>query len=110
MTPVFRGEIWWVSLDPTQGAEIQKTRPCLVLSSDVLNRFRQTVVVVPFSTSARAYPPISVAVTCQGKPVVAIIDQIRAVSRQRLKSKIETASDAVLRAVSKALGEILELD
>jgi mRNA interferase MazF len=109
MMPVLRGDVWWVSLDPTQGAEIQKTRPCLVLTSNILNRFRQTVVGVPLSTSARAHPPISVAVTCQGKPVVAIIDQIRAVSRQRLKSKIETASPAMLRAVSKALADILEL-
>jgi mRNA interferase MazF len=109
MMPVLRGDVWWVSLDPTQGAKIQKTRPCLVLTSDILNRFRQTVVGVPLSTSARAHPPISVAVTCQGKPVVAIIDQIRSVSRQRLKSKIETASPAMLRAVSKALAEILEL-
>ncbi len=110
MTPILRGDVWWVNLDPTQGAEIQKTRPCLVLTSDVLNRFRQTVVVVPFSTSARSHPPISVAVTCQGKPVVAIIDQIRAVGRHRLKSKIETALPATLRVVSKALEEILELD
>jgi len=110
MTPILRGDVWWVSLDPTQGAEIQKTRPCLVLTSDVLNHLRQTVVVVPFSTSARAHPPISVAVTCQGKSVVAIIDQIRAVSRHRLKTKIETASPATLRAVSKALEEILELN
>jgi mRNA interferase MazF len=109
MTPILRGDIWWVSLDPTQGAEIQKTRPCLVLTSDVLNHLRQTVVVVPFSTSARAHPPISVAVACQGKSVVAIIDQIRAVSRHRLKTKIETASPITLRAVSKALEEILEL-
>ena len=82
-SPPQRGDVWWVSLDPAQGSEIQKTRPCLVLTSDVVNRFRQTVVVVPFSTSARAHPPISVAVTCQGKPVVAIIDQIRAVGRHR---------------------------
>jgi mRNA interferase MazF len=110
MTPVFRGDVWWVSLDPTQGAEIQKTRPCLVLTSDVLNGSRQTVVVVPFSTSARPHPPISVAVTCQGKPAVAIIDQIRAVSRQRLKAKIEASPTATLRAVTKALADILEFD
>ncbi len=109
MTPIFRGDVWWVSLDPTQGAEIQKTRPCLVLTSDILNRFRQTVVVIPFSTSARPHPPISVALTCEGKSVVAIIDQIRAVGRHRLKSRIETASPATLRTVSKALEEILEL-
>jgi len=109
MMLILRGDVWWVSLDPAQGTEIQKTRPCLVLTSNILNRFRQTVVVVPLSTSARAHPPISVAVTCQGKPVVAIIDQVRAVSHQRLKSKVETASPAMLRAVSKALAEILEL-
>jgi mRNA interferase MazF len=110
MTPILRGDVWWVSLDPTQGAEIQKTRSCLVLTSDVLNHLRQTVVVVPFSTSARPHPPISVAVTCQGKSVVAIIDQIRAVSRHRLKTKIETASPATVRTVTKALEQILELD
>lgn len=108
--PILRGDVWWVSLDPTQGAEIQKTRPCLVLTTDVLNRFRQTVVVVPFSTSPRAHPPISVTVTCQGKTVVAIIDQIRAVSRHRLKTKIETASPTTVRTVTKALEQILELD
>ncbi len=69
MTPILRGDVWWVSLDPTQGAEIQKTRPCLVLTSDVLNRFRQTVVVIPFSTSARPHPPITIAVLCEGKPL-----------------------------------------
>jgi mRNA interferase MazF len=51
MKPILRGAVWWVSLDPTQGAEIQKPRPCPVLTADVLNRLRQTVVVVPFSTS-----------------------------------------------------------
>jgi mRNA interferase MazF len=110
MTPILRGDIWWASLDPTQGAEIQNTRPCLVLTSDVLNHLRQTVVVIPFSTSARAHPPISVAVTCQGKSVVAIIDQIRAVSRHRLKTKIETASPAMVRTVTRALEQILEMD
>ena len=57
-----RGEVWWVSLDPTQGSEIKKTRPCLVLSSSVLNRLRQTVVVVPYSTDAGSHPPITVPV------------------------------------------------
>ena len=110
MTPILRGDVWWVSLDPTQGAEIKKTRPCLVLTSNILNRFRQTVVVVPFSTSAQPHPPISVAVTCEGKAVVAIIDQVRAVSRDRLKSRIETASPATLRIVTKALEQILDMD
>jgi mRNA interferase MazF len=104
-----RGEVWWVSLDPTQGAEIQKTRPCLVLTTNVLNRLRKTVVVVPFSTAARAHPPITVAVTCQGKDVVAVVDQVRAVAKHRLRTKIESATAKTLQAVTSALGQILEI-
>ena len=109
MTPIRRGEGWWVSLDPTQGAEIQKTRPCLVLTSTVLNRLRQTVVVVPIFASAKANPPITVPIVCQGNPAVAIIDQIRAVGKHRLKAKIETASLATVQTVQAALRRILEL-
>jgi mRNA interferase MazF len=104
-----RGEVWWVNLDPTQGAEMQKTRPCLVLTGDILNRNRRTVVVVPLSTAAKAHPPITVAVTCQGKPAVAVVDQIRAVAKHRLRSKIETADSKMLKAVTLALTKILEL-
>ena len=104
-----RGEIWWVSLDPTQGAEIKKTRPCLILTTNVLNRLRNTVVVVPLSTAARAHPPITVPVTCQGQEVVAVVDQVRAVAKHRLRSKIEAATPATLDAVTAALTQILEL-
>jgi len=85
-----RGEIWWVSLDPTQGSEIKKTRPCVVLSHNTLNRLRRTVVVVPLSTAAKPHPPITLPVTCQEKLCVAVVDQIRSVAKHRLKSRIET--------------------
>ena len=108
MTP-HRGEVWWVSLDPTQGSEIRKTRPCLVLTGDALNRLRGTVVVVPYSTGAGAHPPITVAVTCQGNDAVAVIDQVRAIAKHRLKERIETATAADIAAVGAALSEVLEL-
>ena len=104
-----RGEVWWVSLDPTQGAEIRKTRPCLVLSANTVNRHRNTVVVVPFSTAARAHPPITVAVTCQGQEAVAVVDQVRAVAKHRLRTRLETATPETLQAVVKALARILEM-
>jgi mRNA interferase MazF len=104
-----RGEVWWVSLGPTQGSEIRKTRPCLVLTANVLNRNRQTVVVIPYSTGAKAHPPITVPVTCQGKAAVAVIDQVRAIARHRLRSRLEEASPADMAAVTEALGRILEL-
>jgi mRNA-degrading endonuclease toxin of MazEF toxin-antitoxin module len=49
-TPVRRGEIWWVNFDPTQGSEIRKTRPAIVVTANAVNRARRTVVVVPLST------------------------------------------------------------
>jgi mRNA interferase MazF len=104
-----RGDIWWVSLDPTQGGEIKKTRPCLVLTHDTLNRMRRTVAVIPLSTAAKPHPPITVSVTCQGQPAVAIVDQIRAVAKHRLISRIETASDDAVETVTQALRAILEI-
>ena len=106
---VARGEIWWVSLDPAQGSEIRKTRPGVVLTHDTLNRLRRTVVVVPLSTAAKPHPPITVQVTCQGQPAVAAIDQVRAVAKHRLKSKIEAMTSDDLAAISSALATILEI-
>jgi mRNA interferase MazF len=106
---ITRGEVWWISLDPTQGSEIRKTRPCVVLSHDTLNRLRHTVVVVPLSTTAKPHPPITIPVTCQGKSCVAVIDQIRAVTKHRLKSKIEPLDRDELDEVCRAVATILEI-
>ena len=106
---VARGEVWWVSLDPTQGAEIKKTRPCVVLTHDTLNQLRRTVVVIPLSTAAKPHPPITVPVTCQGHPAVAVIDQIRAVAKHRLKSKLEDMTSEDLSAIGRAISTILEI-
>ena len=106
---ILRGEIWWVSLDPTQGAEIKKTRPCLVISHDTLNKLRKTVIVVPISSAAKPHPPLTVSFTCQGKPTVAIIDQIRAVAKHRLKSRIENASVDDIKAVEDGIATVLQL-
>jgi mRNA interferase MazF len=108
MTPQ-RGEIWWVNLDLTQESEIRNMRPCLVLTANTLNRLRQTVIVVPLSTATRAHPPITVPMTCQGQATVASIDQMRAVAKHRLHSKIETAPPVVVQTVLTALAQILEM-
>ena len=76
-----RGEVWWVRLDPTLGSEIAKTRPCVILSGNVYNRLRRTVVVIPLSRSPQASVPLLVPVRCDGRDVVAVTDQIRAVAK-----------------------------
>jgi mRNA interferase MazF len=105
-----RGEIWWANLDPTVGSEIKKTRPCVVISNSVVNQHRRTVVIVPLSSSPRAAPPVMVSVQCSGRPAVALIDQVRAVAKDRLVRHIETLSVEHLQAVEDGLREILELD
>ena len=104
-----RGDVWWVSLGPTQGAEIKKTRPCLILTKNVLNSTRKTVVIVPFSTASNARPPVTVAVKCQGVDAIAVIDQVRAVAKHRLRSRIESASAETIEAVTAALEQVLEI-
>lgn len=106
---VMRGDIWWVSLDPAQGSEIKKTRPCVVLSHNTINSLRRTVVVVPLSTVAKSHPPITVPVNCQGEAAVAVVDQIRAVAKHRLKKKIESLSLEELDVICQAVATILEI-
>ena len=104
-----RGEIWWVNLDPTRGSEIKKTRPCVVLGTNVLNERRRTVVVIPLSTAPRAAPPLLVSVVCAGKPAVAVVDQIRAVAKERLHRCAGELSEGDLTRVEDALRTVLEL-
>ena len=108
MNPL-RGELWWVDLNPTRGSEINKKRPCLVVSMDVLNQRRKTVVVVPLSTAPTVRPPLTVAIMCAGRQAVAVIDQIRATAKERFGNKIGTATAAELEAVEESLREILSI-
>jgi mRNA interferase MazF len=105
-----RGEIWWARLDPSVGSEISKTRPCVIISSTVTNERRRTVVVIPLSSSAQAAPPLTVRVRCAGRKVVAVIDQVRAIAKERLTQLIEDLPLDQLEAVEAGLREILELD
>ena len=84
---VERFDVFLVRLDPTQGAEIQKTRPCLVISPDEMNRHIGTVLVAPMTTRARNYPSW-VSCAFQGKNGEIVLDQIRAVDKARLVQRL----------------------
>ena len=100
-----RDEIWLVSLDPTQGSEMRKTRPSLVISPDEMNRHLRTVLIAPMTTVERPYPT-RVSLTFQRKRGQVALDQIRAVDRQRLVRRIGKASSATAQAVSGVLIEM----
>ncbi|RKZ87447.1 MAG: type II toxin-antitoxin system PemK/MazF family toxin [Candidatus Parabeggiatoa sp. nov. 1] len=105
-----RGDIYWVNLDPTQGAEIRKKRPCVVVSATPINRARHTVVVVPLSTEAKPHPPIAIPVECLGRQAVAICDQIRAVDKTRLLKLEGYLSITDLEALDEGIKQVLSLD
>ena len=104
-----RGEIWWVALDPTLGSEIRKTRPCGVVSVKVLNEWRRTVIVVPLSSSPKASPPILIPITCEGRSAMAVSDQIRAVAKERLQSRLGVVADEEMVALEDGLRQIVQL-
>jgi mRNA interferase MazF len=100
-----RDEVWLVTLDPTQGVEIQKTRPCLVISPDEMNRFLRTVIIAPMTTAVRPYPT-RVAVRFQGKRGQVALDQLRAVDQQRLVRMLGEVSEKTAQDVSATLLEM----
>lgn len=103
--PPQQDEVWLVKLDPTTGAEIQKTRPCLVVSPDEMNGYLRTVIVAPMTTTVRTYPT-RVAVRFQGKHGQVALDQLRAVDHQRLTRKLGTVSPGTAHLVSATLVEM----
>ncbi|HRH91887.1 MAG TPA: type II toxin-antitoxin system PemK/MazF family toxin, partial [Agitococcus sp.] len=104
MSEIKRGEIYWAQLDPTIGAEIQKTRPVVVMSNSSINKARRTVVVVPLSTSAPVIQYINVGLTGGS---TARCDHIRAIDKSRLGKKIGVLSSKDLDAILDALKKIL---
>ena len=86
---VNRFDVYLANLDPTVGSEIQKTRPCLIISPDEMNRHIRTVIVAPMTTAARDYPT---RITCQFKKKKAqiVLDQIRTIDKIRLIKKLGT--------------------
>ena len=102
---VKRGDIWLVNLDPTIGSEIQKTRPCVVVSPAELHDHLRTVMVVPMTS--KGFPaPFRVPVTHAGTKGLIVLDQLRTVDKLRLTKKLGALSPKTLGAVLAALQEI----
>ena len=102
---VKRFEVYLVNLDPTIGSEIQKTRPCLIISPDEMNSYIATVIVAPMTTKGRDYPS---RVNCQfeGKDGQIVLDQIRTVDKSRLLKKLGKINDATQNEVLAVLLEM----
>jgi mRNA interferase MazF len=100
-----RFDVYLVALDPTLGSEIQKTRPCLLVSPDEANRHLATVIVAPMTTKGRDYPT-RVPCRFQGKRGQVVLDQLRAVDKTRLVKRLGRIGPAVQEQVLAVLAEM----
>ena len=99
-----RFDICLVSLDPTLGSEIRKTRPCVVVSPDEMNRYLRTVIVAPMTTASKPYPT-RVGLKFQGKTGQIAADQIRTIDGNRIIRRLGRVSDATARKLCAVLAE-----
>jgi mRNA interferase MazF len=93
-----------VNLDPTQGSEIKKTRPCLIISPNEMNKYLQTIVVAPMTTSSRPYPT-RVEVKHNKTKGWIVLDQIRSVDRTRIVKTFEHLTEKEIARVKALIQE-----
>jgi mRNA interferase MazF len=101
---VSRFDVYLVNLDPTVGSEIRKSRPCVVVSPDEMNRHVRTVVVAPLTTAGRPYPS-RVPIRFAGKNGQVVVDQLRTVDKIRLARRLGALEPREAAAVLEVLRE-----
>jgi mRNA interferase MazF len=102
---VSRFDVFLIRLDPTQGREIRKTRPCLIISPDEMNLHIDTVIVAPMTTKGRPYPT-RVPVRFKGKSGQIVLDQIRTVDKSRLVKRVGKIDELTRTQVLTLLAEL----
>ena len=102
---VRRGDVFLVRLDPARGSEIQKTRPCVVVSPDELNSYLRTFIVAPLTTGGHSYP-FRIPCRFEGRAGYVVLDQIRTVDRERLVRRLGKLSPSTLGNILAILQEM----
>jgi mRNA interferase MazF len=104
---VKRGEIWLATLDPTVGHEVQKTRPCVVISPPEIHDHLRTVIVAPMTTGSRP-AGFRVPISFKGKDGLVLLEQIRTLDRTRLVKRLGTAPEPALEQILAILRDLFE--
>jgi len=102
---ISRFDVYLVNLDPTIGHEARKTRPCLIISPDEMNRYIGTVIVAPMTTKGRDYLT-RVNLTFEGKKGQIVLDQIRTIDKSRLIKRLGKIDKNTAQKVLAILGEM----
>jgi mRNA interferase MazF len=104
-----RGDIFWVKLDPTIGSEIKKTRPAMIVSTDLQNQYSNLIIIAPITSKIKKNHPFRVPITIAGKEGKILINQIRSIDKRRLSKQLAMCEPATLRLVDEALKIVLDL-
>ncbi len=102
---VVRGDVWLVNLDPTVGSEIQKTRPCVVISPPEIHDYLKTLLIAPMTTGNKP-APFRIPISFQKKNGLILLDQIRSIDKSRLTKKMGSISDKTLSETLLVIKEI----
>lgn len=105
MVEARRFDIFLVSLDPAVSSEIKKTRPCVIISPNEMNRYIRTVIIAPMTSKGNDYPS-RVPLTFQNKKGQVVLDQIRTVDKARLVKKLGSLTATTAKMVSDRLTEM----
>ena len=100
---MYRGEVWWVSFDPSLGGETQKTRPAVIVSTNASNRVLNRLQVVPITSRTERVYPCEALISLNGELCKAMADQIATVRKLRMREKMGTLSPQDLRMVEAAI-------
>jgi mRNA interferase MazF len=103
-----RFKVYLVNLDPTQGSEIKKKRPAVVISPDEMNKHLATVIIAPMTTKTRAYPT-RVDLSFQSKKGQVVLEQIRTIDKTRLVKELGTLSTSTAKKVVEKIEEMFAL-
>ena len=101
-----RYDVYFANLNPTVGSEIRKVRPVVVVSRDEMNRFLDTVVVCPLTTTLHPRWRGRLQVRCAGQDAEIAVDQIRTISKQRLDRRLDRLSADVAAKLRRTIGEM----
>lgn len=106
MVNIHQYEVYWISLDPTQGSEMAKTRPCVVVSPDEMNEFLKTLIIIPITSTIKTYPWRIHCIISNKQGSIAT-DQIKVVDRARIGSKIGKLSKSEISLLKDVLHKML---